>query len=70
MDFSYPLDDCYVEVYAGRLNKYVEVQGDENDLYWSDFNHNFFDSSQYAGYGNIGHIMELIWLYKDKQLKL
>ena len=70
VDFSYPLDDCYVEVYAGRLNKYVEVQGDENDLYWSDFNHNFFDSSQYAGYGNIGHIMELIWLYKDKQLKL
>ena len=70
VDFSYPLDNCYVEVYVGKLNKYVKVQGDENDLYWSELNHNFFDSSQYAGYGNIGHIMELIWLYKDKQFKL
>ena len=37
-------------------------------MYWSELDKNFFDSSQYAGYGNIGHIMELIWLYKDKQL--
>ena len=70
VDFSYPLDDCYVEVYVGKLNKNVTVCGDENDLYWSELTHNFFDSSKYAGYGNIGHIMELIWLYKYKQLKL
>lgn len=70
VDFTYPLDNCYVEVYVGRLTKEVTVAGDENELYWSDFNHNFFDSKQYAGYGNIGHIMELIWLYKDKQLKI
>ncbi len=70
VDFTYPLDDCYVEVYVGKLNREVTVCGDENDLYWSTLDKNFFDSSQYAGYGNIGHIMELIWLYKDKQLKL
>ena len=70
VDFTYPLDDCYVEVYVGRLKCDVSVQGEENELYWSDLDNNFFDSSQYAGYGNIGHIMELIWLYKDKQLKL
>lgn len=70
VDFTYPLDNCYVEVYVGRLNREVEVKGEENELYWSTLDKNFFDSSQYAGYGNIGHIMELIWLYKDNQLKL
>ena len=70
VDFSYPLDNCYVEVYVGKLDNMVEVKGDENELYWSDLTHNFFDSSKYAGYGNSGHIMELIWLYKDNQLKL
>ena len=69
MDFSYPLDDCWVEVYVGRLHETVEVVGDENDLYWSGLNHNFFDSKQYAGEGNIGHILEHIELKKDLLLK-
>ena len=70
VDFTYPLDDCYVEVYVGRLNKDVVLKEEKHPLYWSELDKNFFDSSQYAGYGNIGHIMELIWLYKDHQLKL
>ena len=69
MDFSYPLDDCWVEVYVGRLREMVEVCGDENDLYWSDLCHNFFDSNQYAGEGNIGHILEHIELKKDLLLR-
>ena len=69
MDFSYPLDDCWVEVYVGRLHETVEVAGDENDLYWSGLDHNFFDSKQYAGEGNIGHILEHIELKKDLLLK-
>lgn len=63
MSFSYPLDPCYVEVYAGRLRYEVAVQGDENELYWSDLNHNFFDMREYAGEGNIGHILEHVKLY-------
>ena len=70
VDFTYPLDNCYVEVYVGRLNKSVILKEEKHPLYWSDLDKNFFDSSQYAGYGNIGHIMELIWLYKDNKLKL
>lgn len=57
MDFTYYFDNCYVEVYVGKLNKAVEVSGDENDLYWSALNNDFFDVKQYAGEGNIGHIM-------------
>ena len=70
MDFTYPFDDCYVEVYAGRLNKSVEVCGDENDLYWSTLDCNFFDAGKYSGEGNIGHILMHIEYNKDKVLKI
>lgn len=66
MDFTYYIDDCYVEVFAGKLNKDVSVIGDENDLYWSDINCDFFDLSKYAGEGNIGHIIEHIIMSKDQ----
>lgn len=66
MDFSYPLDPCYVEVYAGQLNKPVEVSGEENPLFWSGLDLDFFDMKHYAGEGNIGHIMEHIRLNSSK----
>lgn len=65
MDFTYFLSDCYVQVYVGKLNKDISVSGDENELYWSDLNCDFFDMSKYAGEGNIGHIIEQINLSKD-----
>ncbi len=69
MDFTYHLDDIYVEVYVGRLNKLFSVCGDENELYWSDLNCDFFSMSQYAGEGNIGHIIEHIKMSKDRLLQ-
>ncbi len=68
MDFTYYLSKCYLEVYVGRLNCETAVEGDENTLFWSDFDHNFFDMEEYAGEGNIGHIMEEIKLYKEQLL--
>ncbi len=69
MDFTYYCETCYVEVYVGRLNKEVDVFGDENELYWSDLEQDFFDVDRYAGEGNIGHIVEQVNLYKDRLLK-
>jgi 8-oxo-dGTP diphosphatase len=66
MDFKYFLHQCYVEVYVGRLKRDVIVSGDENDLYWSDLDQNFFDMSLYAGEGNIGHMIEQVNMCKDK----
>lgn len=66
MDFKYYFQDCYVEVYVGRLKKEVSVFGDENILYWSDLDNNFFDMSLYAGEGNIGHMIEQVNYFKDK----
>lgn len=60
MDFTYYLQECYVEVYAGKLKRDVQVSGDENELYWSDLQRDFFDMSLYAGEGNIGHMIEQV----------
>ena len=68
MDFYYYLDECYVEVYVGRLNKHIEVSGDENELYWSSLDNDFFDSGKYAGEGNIGHILMHVEMAKEQLL--
>ncbi|MEC0373335.1 NUDIX hydrolase [Paenibacillus chibensis] len=60
MDFTYYIQQCVVEVYAGKLKHDVNIAGDENELYWSDLTQNFFDKSQYAGEGNIGHMVEQV----------
>lgn len=65
MDFTYYLQDCYVEVYVGRLREEFAVSGDENTLYWSALDENFFDLRAYAGEGNIGHMVEQVKEYRD-----
>lgn len=66
MDFTYYLQHCYVEVYVGKLKRDVNISGNENKLYWSDLNKDFFDMSLYAGEGNIGHMIEQVNMCKDK----
>ena len=70
LDFTYHVDKCYVEVYVGRLKREVQVYGDENDLYWTDLKHDFFSLDEYAGEGNIGHIMEHIAFNRELLLDL
>ena len=65
MDFKYYLHHCYVEVYVGKLKCDVEVSGDENELYWSDLNQDFFDMTLFAGEGNIGHMIEQVKMSKS-----
>ncbi|MCP3774290.1 NUDIX domain-containing protein [Paenibacillus sp. MZ04-78.2] len=62
MDFRYYLQNCYVEVYVGKLTREVVVSGEENELYWSDLNQDFFDMTLFAGEGNIGHMIEQVKL--------
>lgn len=57
MDFTYYYDSCCLQVDAGRLDKAVDVRGDENELCWLPLDQDFFDPSRYAGEGNIGHIL-------------
>ncbi len=69
MDFTYHFGKCYLEVYVGKLNKEINVSGDENELYWSTLDNNFFDPTQYAGEGNIGHIMMHVEMFQKELLK-
>lgn len=68
MDFTYYSFGLYMEVYVGKLNKTVAVNGEENALYWSSLDEDFFDTSRYAGEGNIGHILKEIDCSKEKVL--
>lgn len=65
MTFDYPLDGCFVEIYAGQLSKEIAPSGDENDLMWVSLDENFFDMKFYAGEGNIGHILEILKLHPE-----
>ena len=58
MNFQYIIWDLELEVYAGKLNKDVELIEEVNKLYWMDIKENFFDKDKFAGEGNIGHMVE------------
>jgi len=60
IDYTYHISGVYVEVYVGKLNKIMAVQGDENELFWTDLAHNFFDTTVFGGEGDIGHVMAQI----------
>lgn len=60
MDFTYYNQDCYVEVYAGKLTEDIDLTEETHPLVWLDLNENFFDISRFAGEGNIGHMVEQV----------
>ncbi len=57
MSFTYPLEDCLLEAYAGRLKDPVEVRAEKNPLVWMDIGQDYADGSKFAGKGNMGHIL-------------
>ena len=67
MNFQYKMSDIELEFYMGKLNKNVNLVEEVNHLYWVGKNENFFDMDQFAGEGNIGHMLQQAELYK-KQL--
>ena len=69
MDLTYYFEHCYLEVYVGKLNKSITVSGEENELYWSTLDHDFFDASEYAGVGNMGHILMQVKIFQKELLK-
>ena len=57
MNFQYISSDIELEVYAGKLNKDVELVEEINKLFWIDKTEDFFDMNKFAGNGNIGHMI-------------
>ncbi len=70
MKTDYYLDDLYLEVWTGQLkNDEIDINGDENRLFWSSLNDDFFDMNKYAGEGNMGHMLEILSYHRDKLIK-
>lgn len=57
MNFNYINDGFELEVFAGKLNKDVNLVEEVNKLYWMKTSENFFDTEKFAGNGNIGHML-------------
>lgn len=65
MDFTYYNQNCIVEVYVGALNKDVEVRTEVHPLEWLTLDRDFFGLDEFAGEGNIGHMIEQVRVYGD-----
>ena len=65
MDFTYYNQDCYVEVWCGRILHEVTLSEEAHPLEWLDFSYDFFDMNKFAGEGNIGHMLEQIKQFGD-----
>lgn len=63
MDFTYYNQNCYVEVYVGRLREEVILREEKHPLEWLSLDEDFFDCDRFAGEGNIGHMVEQVNIY-------
>lgn len=59
-NFEYLLSGIRLMVYAGRLNQEVALREEANPLVFLSADEDFFDSSRFAGEGNIGHMLRLL----------
>ncbi len=66
MDFVWHPIDMEMKVYKGVLNKEVEVVDEVHELHWIPLSENFFDTSKFAGEGNIGHMIMLMHEWEKK----
>ena len=63
MDFTYYNQDCFVEIYVGKLEDHVILKEEKHPLVWISKEENFFDAKKFAGEGNIGHMVEQVNIY-------
>ena len=69
MDFEYKMQSMKLEVFAGKLNKPVDLVEEVNKLYWIDKSEDFFDTDKFAGDGNLWHIVKHAENYKNEIFK-
>ena len=69
MDFTYYNQGFYVEVWCGRLKREVALTEEAHPLFWLDFDRDFFSMEEFAGEGNIGHMIEQIKQFGDGYLE-
>lgn len=69
MDFTYYNQNCYVEIYVGKISEDIILSEEAHPLEWLSVDENYFDSRKFAGEGNIGHMVEQVKAYGVGQKK-
>ncbi len=66
MDFTYYNQNCYVEVYVGRLQEEAALREEAHPLtFLTVSEEDFFSLEKFAGEGNIGHMVEQVQDYGE-----
>ncbi len=66
MDFTYYNQDCYMEIYVGRLKGEVVLKEEKHPLMFLEIDkEDFFSTDKFAGEGNIGHMVEQVKEYGE-----
>ena len=66
MNFEYKISGTELEAYAGKLNKDVSLKEELNSLYWISKDEDFNNLNNFAGEGNILHMLKQVEIFKDK----
>lgn len=70
MDFTYYNQNCYVEVYVGKISEGFTLIEEAHPLEWLSVEEDFFDCGRFAGEGNIGHMVEQVKIYGVGQVQM
>lgn len=66
MDFTYYNQNCYMEIYVGRLKSDVVLREEKHPLVFLEVEkEDFFSLDKFAGEGNIGHMIEQVKDYGE-----
>ena len=66
MDFTYYNQNCYMEIYVGRLKSEVVLREEKHPLVFLEIEkEDFFSLDKFAGEGNIGHMIEQVKDYGE-----
>lgn len=66
LDFNWHPIKMKMMVYIGRLENDIKLVEEAHKLFWIDINENFYDNKKFAGEGNIGHMIAIYKLHRDK----
>jgi 8-oxo-dGTP diphosphatase len=69
LDFHWHPIKMKMMVYIGRLDTDIKLVEEAHKLYWVDITENFYNNQKYAGEGNIGHMIAIYKLHRDKIFK-
>lgn len=66
IDFTWHHANMTMDVFIGRINKEVKLVKEIHPLHWMSIKENFFDLKKFAGEGNIGHMVQIYKVLRDK----